>query len=60
MFNNNSCFTMPVVPAGNTYGGNGIGGFGGDWWGIIVLLLLFGVFNGNGFGFGWICRWMRY
>lgn len=53
MFNNNSCFTMPVVPAGNGYGyGGGMGGFGGDWWGIIVLLLIFGAFNGNGFGFG--------
>jgi hypothetical protein len=51
MFNNGTEFTMPVVPAG--YNNNGMGGFGGDWWGIIVLLLLFGAFNGNGgFGFG--------
>lgn len=44
---NNSGFTMPVMPANNAGGlGNG-----GDWWGIIILLLLFGAFNGNG-GFG--------
>lgn len=55
MFNNGTEFTMPVVPANYGYGGGGMGmnGFGGDWWGIIVLLLLFGAFNGNGgFGFG--------
>lgn len=52
MFNNGTELTMPVVPAGYANGG-GIGGFGGDWWGIIVLLLIFGGFNGNGgFGFG--------
>lgn len=50
MFNSGTELTMPVVPAG--YNINGMGGFGGDWWGIIVLLLLFGAFNGNGFGFG--------
>ena len=52
MFNNSTGFTMPVVPANYGYGGGGygMGGFGGDWWGIIVLLLLFGAFNGNGFG----------
>lgn len=53
MFNNgNTAFSMPVVPAGYGSGGYGMGGFGGDWWGIIVLLLIFGAFNGNGFGFG--------
>ena len=53
MFNNgNTAFSMPVVPAGYSSGGYGMGGFGGDWWGIIVLLLIFGAFNGNGFGFG--------
>lgn len=53
MFSNcNTGFSMPVVPAGYSSGGYGMGGFGGDWWGIIVLLLIFGVFNGNGFGFG--------
>lgn len=45
---NNSAFTMPVMPA--TYGQGGGFGQGGDWWGIIILLLLFGAFNGNGFG----------
>lgn len=53
MFNNSTAFTMPVAPVGYGYGGGtGLGGFGGDWWGIIVLLLIFGAFNGNGFGFG--------
>lgn len=53
MFNNSTGFTMPVAPVGYGYGGGtGLGGFGGDWWGIIVLLLIFGAFNGNGFGFG--------
>lgn len=53
MFSNcNTGFSMPVVPAGYSSGGYGMGGFGGDWWGIIVLLLIFGAFNGNGFGFG--------
>lgn len=53
MFNNcNTGFSMPVVPAGYGSSGYGMGGFGGDWWGIIVLLLIFGAFNGNGFGFG--------
>lgn len=51
MFNNcNTGFSMPVVPAGYGSSGYGMGGFGGDWWGIIVLLLIFGAFNGNGFG----------
>ena len=53
MFSNcNTGFSMPVVPAGYSSGGYGMGGFGGDWWGIIALLLIFGAFNGNGFGFG--------
>ena len=49
MFNSNTGFSMPVVPA---YGGNGgMGGFGDSWIGlIIVLALLFG--DGNGFGIG--------
>ena len=47
MFNSNTGFSMPVMPA---YGGNGgMGGFGDSWIGlIIVLALLFG--DGNGFG----------
>lgn len=44
----NSGFYMPVAPAYS--GGNGFGGFGGDW-GWIVLLLLLG-WNNNGFGGG--------
>ena len=49
MFNSNTGFSMPVVPA---YGGNGgMGGFGDSWIGlIIVLALLFG--DGSGFGIG--------
>ena len=47
---NNSGFTMPVMPANYNQGMGGLGN-GGDWWGIIILLLLFGAFNGNG-GFG--------
>ena len=49
MFNSNTGFSMPVVPA---YGGNGgMGGFGDSWIGlIIVLALLFG--DGKGFGIG--------
>ena len=47
MFNSNTGFSMPVMPA---YGNNGgMGGFGDSWIGlIIVLALLFG--DGNGFG----------
>ena len=42
-------FTMPVAPAGGY--GNGFGGFGGDgWW--ILLLLLFAGGWGGGFGMG--------
>lgn len=48
MFNNSTAFTMPVMPATYGYGGGyGMGGFGGDWWGIIVLLALLG-WGGNG------------
>ena len=50
MFNSNTGFSMPVMPA---YGNNGgMGGFGDSWIGLIIILaLLFG--NGNGgFGFG--------
>ena len=43
-------FTMPVAPAGGY--GNGFGGFGGDgWW--ILLLLLFAGGWGGGFGGGY-------
>jgi len=48
----NGGIVMPVAPA---YGGNGNFGFGGDWASLIVLFLIFGMFNGgwgNGFGGG--------
>ena len=50
MFNSNTDFSMPVVPAYGTNCNNG-GLFGGnnDWIALIVILALFG---GNGFGFG--------
>lgn len=36
---------------GNRGWGNGdMGGFGGGWWGIIGLLVIAGLFSGNGFG----------
>ena len=47
---------MPVAPAGYG-GGNGGFGFGGDWASLIVLFLIFGMFNGGwgngGFGGGY-------
>ena len=47
MFNSNTGFSMPVVPA---YGGNGgMGGFGDSWIGLIIVLALLFV-DGNGFG----------
>lgn len=47
MFNNSTPFTMPVTPA---YGNNGgLGGFGSDWIGLIVILAILG-WGGNGFG----------
>lgn len=49
MDENSTPFTMPVAPAYG--GGNGFGGFGGDWAWIILLLVLFGG-NGWGNGFG--------
>ena len=50
MFNSNTDFSMPVVPA---YGGGGLGGgFGSDWIGLIVILALLGGFGNGGFGFG--------
>lgn len=53
MFNNSTGFTMPVAPIGYGYGGGyGMNGFGGDWWGIIVLLALLGWGGNGGFGFG--------
>ena len=42
-------FSMPVTPG---YGGGmgGFGGFGGDWAWILLLLVLFGGWGGNGVG----------
>lgn len=47
--------TMPVQPAGSSYGNSGGMGWGGDsaWWIIILFLFVFcGWGNGNGFGNG--------
>ena len=49
MFNSNTGFSMPVMPA---YGNNNGGfGFGSDWIGLIVILAILG-WGGNGFGGG--------
>lgn len=51
MFNSNTPFSMPVVPAGTSNGG--FGGFGDSWIGLIIILaLLFGWGNGGFGGFG--------
>lgn len=51
MFNSNTGFSMPVMPAyGN--GNGGFGGFGDDWLALIVILALFGGYGNGGFGFG--------
>ena len=52
MFNNSTPFTMPVQPA--YYGGNngGLGGWGSDWIGLIVILAILGWGNGGFGGFG--------
>lgn len=57
MFNNSATMTMPVAPIGYNYGGGyGMNAFGGDWWGIIVLLALLGWGGNGGFGgFGGRC-----
>ncbi len=57
MVSENSNMYMPVAPA---YNGGGMGGFGGDW-GWIILLLLFaggGWGNGGGFGGGYDFPWL--
>jgi hypothetical protein len=51
MFNSNTGFSMPVVPAYSNNGGLG-NGFGSDWIGLIVILALLGGFGNGGFGFG--------
>lgn len=48
--NNGFAYGYPVMPM---YGNSGFGsGYGSDWVWIILLLALFGGFNGNGFGGG--------
>ena len=51
MFNSNTPFSMPVVPASYGTNNGGFGSFGSDWIGLIVILALLG-WGGNGFGFG--------
>lgn len=46
-------YGYPVMPVYGNYGGFGNSGFGdGSWIWIILILALFGGFNGNGNGFG--------
>ena len=45
---NGNNLVMPVGPMGGY--GNGGCGFGGDWGSWIILFLIFGMFNGNGWG----------
>lgn len=52
MFNSNTGFSMPVMPAyGSNNGGFG-NGFGSDWIGLIVILAILGWGNGGFGGFG--------
>lgn len=46
----NTGMVMPVSPMYG--GGNGYGGFGGDFGGWLILFLIFGMFNGGWGGFG--------
>lgn len=53
MFSNcNTGFSMPVTPLYGTSNANNGGLFSGDggWWGLIILLVLFGGFGRGGFG----------
>jgi len=49
---NNFGYPYPVYPYGGGFGGGFGNGYGGDWLWIIIILALFGGFNGNGNGFG--------
>jgi hypothetical protein len=48
---NNNSYPYPVFPYGGGFGNSGFGTDGGWIW-IILILALFGGFNGNGNGFG--------
>lgn len=52
MFNSNTPFSMPVVPASYGTNNGGFGGFGDSWLGLIVILALLGGWGNGGFGFG--------
>ena len=51
-------YSMPVAPA---YNGGGFGGFGGDGWWVILLLILCGGWGGGfgGVGFDGLYPWMN-
>ncbi len=53
---NDAALTMPVVPAGMNYGGNGNSNDGwgdnGAWWIILFLIFAFAGWGGNGWGNG--------
>ena len=49
--NNGFAYGYPVFPYGGGFGNGGFGN-GSDWLWVILLLALFGGFNGNGNGFG--------
>lgn len=50
--NNTFPYAYPVMPYGGGFGGNSGFGTDGGWLWIILILALFGGFNGNGNGFG--------
>lgn len=52
MFESNTPFTMPVMPANGGYGNDGAWGDGGWLWIIVVFALLFGWGNNGWGGFG--------
>ena len=47
---NNRGYGYPVFPYGGGYGNSGAFGGDGSWLWVIIILALFGGFNGNGFG----------